>query len=182
MEVWRGIEEGLNSVIVNPSIIIGPGNWGKNSSALILAIAKGIKFYPSGITGFIDVRDVVKAMIALMNSNISGERFIVNSENCSCKFIFQWIASALGVKTPSLEAKPWMGSLAWRAEWLKGLLLKRTPRITHETIKSVFISSFYSTEKIKKAIEIEFIPIKKSIEDTCKLFLEYFPSHPSKDY
>ena len=80
MEVWRGITEGLKAVIVNPSIIIAPGNWERSSSRLFSLVWKGLKYYSEGVTGYVDIRDVITAMIRLMETNVSGERFTVSSE------------------------------------------------------------------------------------------------------
>jgi len=85
MEIWRGIAEGLNAVIINPSIILGPGDWNSGSSKLFTTMYNGLKFYSIGSNGFVDVEDVVKAMILLMNSEISGNRFVINSENINYK-------------------------------------------------------------------------------------------------
>src|SRR5204862_1154488 len=87
-EVWRGVQEGLNAVIVNPSIIIGPGNWTTGSSNIISSASKGMKYYTHGVTGFIDVRDVSRCMILLMENEIKNERFILCSENIAYKDFF----------------------------------------------------------------------------------------------
>lgn len=96
MEVWRGINEGLNAVIVNPSVIIGPGEWRRSSARLFHEVYKGIRFYTQGITGYVDVRDVVKATILLMNGEFSGERYIISAGNYSYKEILSMIADSLG--------------------------------------------------------------------------------------
>jgi dihydroflavonol-4-reductase len=180
MEVWRGIEEGLNAIIVNPSFILGPGDWEKSSSTLFSTIAKGLRFYTPGINGYVDVRDVTKAMITLMDSDITAQRYILNSENCSFKDVFQWTANSLGVKEPNVKVKPWMGALAWRAEWLKSLFLRQPSQITKDTVAAGFAQSLFSNEKIRKAIGIEFIPVKQSIEETAKIFLKERNSHGFK--
>jgi len=171
MEVWRGIEEGLNAIIVNPSIIIGPGNWEKSTSAIFKAIYRGLKFYPPGHSGFVDVRDVAKFMVLLMESNISNERYILNSENCSFKEVFENIALHLGKSLPSIELRPWLGELAWRAEMLRSLIFRKASKISKETISAGFNNVSFSNEKIKKALEINFIPVKESIKNTAGLFL-----------
>jgi dihydroflavonol-4-reductase len=172
MEVWRGIEEGLNAIIVNPSFILGPGNWDGGSSTLFKTIYSGIRFYPPGITGFVDVRDVAKAMVQLMDSNISGERFILNSEDWKFENIFTQIANAFNKPIPNIEVKRWMGALAWRAEWLRCLLTRKDPQITRETVNSGFSKSGFSSEKIKQRLGFQFIPIEQSISETAKILLK----------
>jgi len=173
MEVWRGIEEGLEAVIINPSVIIGPGDWNKSSSKLFQAIHNGlVMHYPPGTTGYVDVRDVVKGMILLMESKISGERFILNEGNYSYKEIFQLIAKYVGRKKPLYELKYWVGKLAWRLDRIKSLILAKSPQITRETIEIGFKHLFYSNNKIKQKLNFEFLPVEKSIQDTAQKFIE----------
>ncbi|MEP7167797.1 MAG: NAD-dependent epimerase/dehydratase family protein [Bacteroidota bacterium] len=171
-EVWRGIAEGLNAVIVNPTIIFGPGNWKTGSTALFPQIRKGLKFYTDGTTGFVDVRDVSKAMILLMESEIRSERFIINAENLNFKKIFDWIAEGLGKPKPFIYAYGWMRSVAWRAEALKSFLFNTKPFITKETAFAAHKKVHFSNEKIKKAISIEFIELQKCIKETCEIFMK----------
>jgi len=168
MEVWRGIAEGLEAVIVNPSIIIGPGVRGTGSMAMFDVIAKGLKFYTHGITGYVDVRDVVKAMIVLMDSEISGERFILNSENLSYKEIFGMIAQALNKPAPNISANRFMTGLAWRLDYLKSKLTGATHRITKETAEIAHRETFYSNEKVREAVGMEFRLIRESVEETVE--------------
>jgi dihydroflavonol-4-reductase len=171
MEVWRGIEEGLHAVIVNPSLVLGPGNWNHGSSSIFSTLYKGLRFYTPGTTGFVDVRDVTKAMIMLMESNLSGERYILNAENCSFKKVFQQISTEFKRPIPTIEIKPWMGTIALQAAWLKSLITGKPSEISRETISSGFKKMLYSNDKIKKQFDFNFIPVEKTIRDTAAIFL-----------
>ena len=171
MEVWRGIEEGLDSVIVNPSIIIGPGFWNNSSGKLFTTVNNGIKFYTDGGTGFVGVNDVSRAMIQLMKSDIVNERFIINAENLPYKKIFSTIALSLGLKPPTIRTKKWMLSLAWRLDVLKVVLFGAKQRLNKDSARSSRTTSKFSNKKIKKALEFSFKPIDEIIEDTSKLFI-----------
>ncbi|WP_461630809.1 NAD-dependent epimerase/dehydratase family protein [Labilibaculum euxinus] len=168
LEVWRGIEEGLNAVIVNPSIIIGPGQWDKGSSLLFKTVAKGLKYYTKGITGYVDVRDVSRSMIELMESDIANERFVLNSENCSYEFILKTIAKYLGIEDPAKFANEKLTEIAWRLAYLKRIFLFKSSGFTKETARASHNIKYYSNQKIKEALNFEFIPVEKSIEDTLK--------------
>lgn len=168
LEIWRGINEGLNAVIVNPSIILGPGQWDKGSSQLFSTVSKGLKYYTKGITGYIDVRDVSRAMIQLMESEISNERFILNSEDLTYRFIFKTIAQSLGVKGPTRYASPLMTEIAWRIASLKRFFQKGSNSFTKETARAAHNTKYYSNQKIKEALNFEFIPITRSINDTMQ--------------
>lgn len=172
-EVWRASEEGLNVVIVNPSLIIGPGNWIQSSSNMFSKAYKGIMFYSSGINGFVDVRDVSALMIRLMESEIYNQRFLITSENASFKLFFDMIHQNFKKPVPFIKAGKIMSGFAWRAEILRSILTGAPPLITKETARSAHRISKFSNEKITKAFpEYRFIPLEKSIEETCKLFLK----------
>ena len=171
IEVWRGIAEGLNAVIINPSIILGPGDWNTGSAKLFTTMYNGLKFYSVGSNGFVDVEDVTKAMVLLMESNISGERFILNSENIFYKQLFEWMAEALKITPPKYKANKFLSEIGWRLLWAKGLLTGKKSTITKETAETANQLYNYSNEKIKNSIAIEFIPVKDSIDKYAKFFL-----------
>lgn len=168
MEVWRGIAEGLEAVIVNPAVIIGKNAGFTGSGAIFKLVKDGLKFYTDGATGVVDVEDVAKAMILLMNSEISEERFTLSADNLHYKDFFAAIADGFGVKAPSTEAKPWMLGIAWRAAKLASIFTGKAPALTKDAAKSSFNLSYYSNEKVKKAINFEFKPLKQSIAEVCK--------------
>lgn len=170
-EIWRGIEEGLDAVIVNPSIILGPGNWNTGSSRFFSTVWKGLKVFTTGVNGFVDVRDVVSAMIQLMQSNIKNERFILNSENISYQNILLLIAKHLNKKPPTIHAGKLLSSIAWRVEKLRSLFTGSKPFITKETARTANSDYRYSTKKIETKLNFKFISIEKSIKDNAKLFL-----------
>jgi nucleoside-diphosphate-sugar epimerase len=169
-EIWRGIQEGLHAFIVNPSIILGPGEINSGTGKLISTVLNGLKFYTTGINGFVDVRDVVRIMTDLMEKDTSGERFIVSAQNLNYRELFHTIAQNLGKQPPAYRATRWMGAITWRFEHLKGLLSGNKPLITRETAKTATNTYVYSNEKIKKTLDYEFIPVAKSIGDACEFY------------
>ena len=176
MEVWRGSEEGLDVVIVNPSIIIGAGDWNQSSSNLFLKIWKGLKYYSTGINAFVDVRDVSRAMTQLMKSTIKNQRFLVVGENLTFQNVFNLIAEALNKSKPKVLVRPWMAKLIWRVEAVKSFLFGTDPLVTKEASNSALSEVYYSNEKIKKELNFKFYSIKDSINHTAKLFLKDYSS------
>lgn len=174
MEVWRGIAEGLNAVIVNPSIILGPGNWENGSSKMFTSIYNGLRYYTKGIAGYVDVRDVSKAMIMLMEDDICNERFILNAENLSYEYVLKLMAESLGVKIPDIYAKKWMSELGWRIEKIKGIISNKPALITKETARTAHKTLCFSSQKIIDALNMEFIPIDQSIKEISSLYLKDF--------
>lgn len=171
-EVWRAVAEGLDAVIVNPSVILGPGNWKSGSSELFSLVGKGLRFYTEGITGFVDVRDVAASMIALMDGRHFGQKFIISAENLSYRQVFTWIAGQLGKKPPAIKVEPWMAEIAWRLIAFAGLFMTKKPAITKETARSSNKNRSFSSEKLIQTCNFNFIPIKQSIADISQLFLE----------
>lgn len=169
-EVWRGISEGLNAVIVNPSVILGYGNAETGSSAIFGKIMKGLKYYTKGSTGFVSAMDLALTMIKLMESNIHSERFIISAENLSYQELFTKIAIALDLPPPEKYATPAMTEIAWRYERLKELLFGTNPALTKKTARSAHAQQSYSSEKLKNAIQFEYAPIDTCIADIAGLF------------
>lgn len=172
MEVWRGIAEGLNAVIVNPAVILGAGIWGKSSTALFSKVSKGMKFYTQGSTGFVYVNDVCNAMIKLMESDISGERFILSSETISYQKIFDKIAQAINAEIPKLKAGKLLTGIAWRVEAIRTKFSKREPLISKYTHKTVHSKSDYDGSPIIERIAFKYTSIDEAIGKIAEMFLK----------
>ncbi len=172
LEVWRGIAEGLNAVIVNPSTIIGPGIWEQSSATLITKVWEGQEYYTQGINGFVDVRDVANVSIQLLESPISGERFIASSENIGFHELFNQIADRLNKPRPSKEATPAKAKIVVAVGWVLYKLFNKKPFITAESSRTAMFKSYFSNEKVKKTLGYKFIPIAEAINHTTKCFLK----------
>ena len=171
MEVWRGAEMGLRVIIVNPSVILGPGRWNSGSGQLFTRISKGMPFYTNGVTGYVDVRDVVKAMVLLTeNQSISNERFILNSQNISYQEAFSLIATSIGKKAPRYQMKPWLVDIFYPLASLLGFLIGKGAVISRENLNSAFKKTVYSADKINQTIGFQFIPISESIDFIGKIY------------
>ncbi|MFT3748594.1 MAG: NAD-dependent epimerase/dehydratase family protein [Agriterribacter sp.] len=173
LEVWRGVSEGLNAVIVNPSTILGVGKWEKDGSAAIFKKAyEEFPWYTDGIAGFVDVADVAGAMIQLMESDISGERFIVSAENVSFKNVFTEIATAFGKKPPHKKAPPFMIKLLWRLEKLRSFFTSKPPLITKETAASAQRKTYYDNSKLLRFLpSFQYKPLQNTIKGYSEAYL-----------
>ncbi len=172
MEVWRGTQEGLDTVIVNPGIILGGGFWKLGSGALFRKIHKGMSYYTEGKLGYVDVNDVINGMIKLMNSDITNERYIMVSENWSFKDFSTLVASKLQVSPPKKEAKSWQLQIAWRLDWLNYFFKRKYRKFTRQMAASVLNNSVFSSEKLKTDLKFDFKPIEESISETCELYIK----------
>lgn len=162
-EVWRGIEEGLNAVIVNPSVIIGTG--GASGSNLLAKIVKFLPFYTTGVNGYVDVRDVVNAMVLLMDSNITAQRFVLNSQNLTLRELNTSAALLLGRRSPYFPMHKTLAIIAaWVGESLSHIA-GRKPLLTSEIVRPLFSKSYYSAEKFIRETGYEFITVEKSLRN-----------------
>lgn len=171
MQVWRGIGEGLDAVIVNPVLIMGPGDWNMSSSMIFKNVYNELPWYTDGTTGFVDVRDVAKAMILLMESNISAERFIISAENRSYREVFNMIAKAFGKRAPHRKVTPALTRIVWRLEAIRNFFTGKEPLITKETTATAMTKSNMDNSKLKKYLPgFSYRRIEDSIIDTCAVF------------
>lgn len=167
--VWRGCAEGLNAVIVNPAIIVGAGDWSRSSAALFRQIQEGLKFYPLGGTGFVDVRDVVAFMHLLMENEISMERYILSADNITFKTFFEQIAQHLGKPTPTIPVNPLLRELSWRLEWLRSRLTGKKVLITRETARLSAQKQTFDNSKSLGLKGFRYRNLKESIAETAAL-------------
>ena len=170
-EVWRASAEGLDVVIINPSVILGPGNWDKGSAQIFQKIYKGLKFYTNGSTGYVDVDDVAESLIQILFSDIKNERFIINGANLKYRDCFDRIAVALGKTKASIEVGPFLKEVAWRIEAVKSLITGKSPLITKETANSAMTETTYSTSKIEQRLNFHFTDIDKTIKKYANWFI-----------
>lgn len=172
LEVWRGTQEGLNAVIVNPGIILGPGFWRNGSGNLFKKIHNGLKYYTQGSSGYVSVFDVVEAMLKLMNSNIKNEGYILVAENMSFKDFNLKMAEALGVSVKQKLIKPWQLGILWRLDWLNHKLFGKRRQLAKQMADSLITKTKYDNTKLKEALDFKFTPIDASIKEVSKFYLK----------
>lgn len=175
MEVWRGSQEGLPVVIVNPGIIIGPGFWDSGSGRLFTTANKEYSFYPPGGTGFITVSDVIKMMTTLMNSEVTNKRFIAVAENFTYKYILTRLSTELGKKAPAKELKVWQLELGRVFDYFKNLFTRSGRKITKKTICSLMFPEIYDNQSIISTLGFDFEDINEVIAYSCSKFKEENP-------
>ena len=172
LQTWRGLNEGLEGVILNPSTILGYGDWHSSSCAIFRNIYEGFKWYTSGINGFVDVEDVAKATILLMESTITEQRYIVNGDNWTFQKLQDNIADAFNKKRPSKLATPFLMSLAWRIEKLKSLFSGKKPLLSKESARVAQSKTLFENDKLLKAIPgFSFTPLEESIKNASAKYL-----------
>ena len=168
MEVWRGMGEGLNVAIVNPVIILGAGDWSKGSSEIFKSAYDEFPWYTSGVSGFVDVMDVIDAMQLLMQSEVQGQRYIISGANLPYQEIFTRIANAFNKRPPFRKVTPLLTEIVWRLEALKGFFTGKTPLITKETAKTAQAVVHFDNSKFLKAFpSFTYRTIDETINRSC---------------
>jgi dihydroflavonol-4-reductase len=175
LEIWRGIGEGLDALMVNPSIILGGNNWDSGSGVIFKTAYNEFAWYSEGITGFVDVRDVARAMILLMNSKISGQRFILSAENLSYKQIFSFIAKCFGKRPAQKKVTPFLAEIVWRLESVKARFTGKKHLLTRETARTAQAKVYFDNQKILQQLPgFSFTPVEVSIAHTCSVLKEKY--------
>ncbi len=175
MEVWRGAQEGLEVVIVNPGLIIGPGFWDRGSGRLFSISARGRGYYPPGGSGFITVNDVVNMMMNLMESEVYNERFILIDKNLTFKEILSTVAREFGRNTPKKALKYWQLNLLWRLDWLRSRLTGSHRLLTKKGVAALKERQLYSNKKVLGILDYKFELMAESIYFSCNRFKESNP-------
>ncbi len=172
LEVWRGAQEGIPVVVVNPGVIIGSGFWEQGSGSLFKIAAKGPKYYPPGGTGFVTVNDVVGMMVHLMNSGIQGERYILVERNLTYKAFFDQMAKGFKGKPPQKLIRNWQLEWLWRLDWLRSFLGGKGRKLTRDAVKSLQSPVYYSNEKLKNDFAYQYEGLEEVITRCCREYTE----------
>ncbi|WP_347157196.1 NAD-dependent epimerase/dehydratase family protein [Pontibacter chitinilyticus] len=172
LEVWRGVAEGLDAVIVNPSVVLGPANWHRSSTQLFRYVYNQHAFYTTGRANFVDVRDVVEAMLQLSFSDMSGERFILNAGQLTYKEFFKQAAAGMSRRAPSWRVPPLLAELVWRLEHTRAWFTGSRPLITKDTARVSGKSHLFSSDKVRQALGFEFRALPETIAWSCRQLLQ----------
>lgn len=173
LEVWRGISEGLNGVVLNPSTILGYGDWNTSSCAIFKNIYEEFKWYAPGLNGFVDVEDVARAVIAILESNINEQRFIVNGDTWPFKKLMDTIADNFGKKRPPKQSTSFLLNLAWRMEKVKSFFSGKNPLLTRETARIAMSKTYFENEKLLKILPgFSYTPLEQTIRQATQKYLE----------
>lgn len=167
-EVWRGVEEGLDCIIVNPSVLFGSGNWDESSLTIFRTVASGLRFYTKGQNGFVDARDVADIMVRLTKSSIKNERFLCVGQNVRFDVLLSKIALQLGKKPPSLNTPKWLMGLTWRFSWMLSKFKGKNAAVTRASARTAFNVMEYDNSKVKNVLSFEFRSIDEMITNTIK--------------
>ena len=178
MEVWRAIAEGMKAVIVNPAIILGPGNWNEGSTAIFKSAYNEFPWYTNGTTGFVDVRDLADVMMQLMDSSVNAERFIISAQNETYQNVFNEIAIAFNKKQPHKEVTPFLARLVTKLEAIKTKFTGQPPLLTKETAATAMAKVNFDNSKLFKFLpRFQYYPLKQTITDTCSALQQKLNIH-----
>lgn len=171
IEVWRGTQEGVDTVIVNPGIVVGPGFWGSGSGQIFSRIDRELKYHFPKVSGFVGVKDVVIALTRLMESDIRNEKFILVSENLSFEYVLRSTAEYMDRPKPSRQLKKWMITMGWIFQKI-GSWFGGNRQVTRDSIRGLYSKTYYNSSRVSEAVGLEFTPMHKVFRDTAQLYLK----------
>ena len=175
LEVQRGVAEGLDAVIANPCLIIGPGAGGRSSMTLVERVRRGTRFYPPGSTAVVDARDVAKACMDLMQREGKGERYLLSGENVTYQKLFTLLAEAFGNTPPHVRVRSSWLALAWRLERLRTLFAGGHPLVTRDTVRTSLMQRSFSNEKVRAKLGMEFRSAQEMTQNVAEFLLAQRP-------
>jgi dihydroflavonol-4-reductase len=171
MEVWRGFAEGLEGVILNPSTILGFGDWSQSSCAIFKNGYKAFPWYTEGVNGFVGVEDVARAAVLLYESKITEKRFIVSAENWTFRKLFETIAEGFGKEGPHRKASPLLGSFVWRIEKIRSLFADGKPLLTKESARIAHSKTEFDNTALLEALPgFSYSPLEIVIRNSCEKY------------
>lgn len=170
-EVWRGAAEGLNAVVVNPSVIIGACDWSNSSPRLFKQIYRGWDYYTEGSTGYVGVEDVVAMTLDLFEGQHFNQRYILSADNLNFKDFFTMMAKHLNKKAPSKRASKTQAKWLARLDNVRHRISGSKPLLTKQLLKSLFNHTAYDNSLVRKTLGREFESIDSAIERSAKVFL-----------
>ncbi|MBX0291297.1 NAD-dependent epimerase/dehydratase family protein [Hymenobacter sp. HSC-4F20] len=168
LEVWRGVSEGLQAIIVNPSVILGPADWDRSSTRLFRYAYNEHYFYTPGRINLVDVRDVVDALLRLtLDTTLSGERYVLNGGSLPLRDFLAQAAACFGKRPPSVAVPEWAAETIWRLEHVRSLLTGARPLITKDTARAGRQPTEYRTDKVRRALGLQFRALAETIAWCC---------------
>lgn len=171
LEVWRAMGEGLPAVILNPSTILGYGDWHSSSSAIFRNMYNGFPWYSPGINGFVAVRDVARATVAMLQNDITESRFIVNGDNWPFKKLLETIADGFNRRRPHRQTTPLLAAVAWRMEKIKSFFSGHKPLLTKESARVAHSKTRFNNQKILNTLPgFQFTPLEQAIHEACEQY------------
>jgi dihydroflavonol-4-reductase len=176
IEVWRGKEEGLKVLVVNPVIILGPGDFARSSSTMFALAHKGFQWFPSGSNGFVSATDVARACHLLATHECWNERYMLCAENLPYRQVLTWMAEALSTRPPVHRLRSWMMGLAWRFGRVFEIVTGRISPITRESVQNTNKVHAYESDFLERTLERkgcawEYESIQSTIEKTAPYVL-----------
>jgi nucleoside-diphosphate-sugar epimerase len=175
LHVWRGYSEGLDTVILNPSTILGFGDWTKSSCAIFKQMYDGFKWYTPGLNGFVDVQDVALATLLLLEEGKNGERYVVNGDTWAFQQLQEQIANGFNKPVPRLKANAFILGLAWRIEAIRSFITGKKPLLTRESARVALSETAFDNRKLLAVFpSFQYTPLIKTIEQACMRYRAHY--------
>ena len=170
LEMWRGVAEGLNAVMVNPTVVLGAGDWTRSSLQLIKYVHDERPFYTDGLVSYVDVLDVAESLYRLMQSELTAKRYILTGGTIPYRALLGQIANAIGKRPPTVRVSPLLTRVLWPVEAVRSWLTGGTPLITRETARSASAQYHFDGRKIEQVTGFQYRPLSETLRRVADAF------------
>lgn len=165
LEVHRAVAEGLDAVVVNPSLIMGPGRPGENTTQIAERIRdQRLPAIPSGATNVVDVEDVAAGHIAALANGETGERYILAGENLTWEAIISTLARAFGVPPPSRHMSARAAMVLGTVGDMLAMITRRPPMISRESARVTGHRNCYENARARAELGVTFRPFEETAQ------------------
>jgi dihydroflavonol-4-reductase len=170
VEVFRGMEEGLNVSLINPSVVLSAADGIRSSSQLFNYVWKQRMFYANVAMNYVDARDVAEMVTRILNGDYNGERFIANAGREDLKTVFELIGKRLEKRPPFIDVPKGLVSLAATVEQWRAGLSGREPMVSKESVAFLKEKIVFENNKAKKVLGMEFQTLESTLDWCCDEF------------
>lgn len=159
----------LPLVVVNPSLLLGPGDDRLSSTGDVAMLLGGyIKNYPSGGLNFVDVRDTAAAIIRAMTRGRPGARYLIGAHNMSFKQFFRLASRIAGRRAPLLPISESLAVLYTRLKsWLYRRRKKNYP-LDLVSVRMAFRYWYFRNDRAVQELGLRFRPAEETLRDTIQ--------------
>jgi len=171
MQVWRAQAEGLSTIILSPSLMLGAGDWKRGTASIFNTIYRGLDYYPAGINGMVDVKDVAQLACDMIGNGKSSNLYIINAENLSYQKLFEKIARAFNKNIPHKAITGWRKYLALIIDFWKSVSLNRERHLSLENLRNTELVKTYDNRKLLQDIHYEYRSISETVDDVVQKYL-----------
>ncbi len=175
LEVWRGIQEGLKGIVLNPALVLAYGNWATSSATLFRYVWTRKPFYTTATLNYLDVEDLARYVVWAATTTEPAhlsKRYVAVGGQTTYRAFFEAVAQAWGVSPPKWQLTKLIAAIGWRLDGIRVWLTGGKPLITRETARTAFRTSVYDGSILPKISQIPYTPLGQTVKRITGLYAQ----------